>query len=51
VFFYDAQREFNILKIEDEKEIKSKIYDGVIYGERDLRNSKQKYGRNAIQAK
>ena len=38
VYFYDAKREYNILKVIDEKEIESKTYDGVTYGERVLRN-------------
>ncbi len=33
VYFYDAKREYNILKMVDEKESKSKLYDGIIYGE------------------
>jgi hypothetical protein len=43
VYFYDTKRNFDILKIVDEKEIKSKLYDGLTYGDRVLRNSKQKY--------
>jgi hypothetical protein len=49
--FYDAKREYNILKVTDEKEIKSKTYDGLTYGESVCRNSKQKYGQDALQAK
>jgi hypothetical protein len=48
VYFYDAKREYNILKAIDEKDIKSKLYDGLTYGERVLRNSKQKYGQDAL---
>ncbi len=48
VYFYDAKREYNILKVIDEKEIKSKLYDGLTYGERVLRNAKQKYGQDAL---
>ncbi len=47
-YFYDANREFNILRVIDEKEIKSKLYDGVTYGKQVLRNAKQKYGREAL---
>jgi hypothetical protein len=50
VYFYDAKREYNILKVIDEKEIKSKSYDGLACGERVLRNSKQKDGQDALQA-
>jgi hypothetical protein len=42
LYFYDAKREFNISRVIDEKEIKLKTYDGVIYGLKDLRNAKQK---------
>ena len=42
VYFFDAHREFNILRIIDEKEIKSKTYDGVIYGSKVLRSSSKK---------
>ncbi len=49
VHFNDTKREFNISREVDEKEIKSKTYDDVIYGTRDLRNGKQKYGRKALQ--
>jgi hypothetical protein len=51
VYFYDAKREYNILKVIDEKEIKSKLYDGLTYGEKVLRNAKQKYGQDALQPK
>jgi hypothetical protein len=33
-FFYNTERLFDIVKVVDEKEIKSKIYDGSTYGER-----------------
>ncbi len=32
IIIYDANREYNILRVIDEKEIKSKLYDGVLYG-------------------
>ena len=48
-YFYDANREYNILRVIDEKEIKSKLYDGVTYGARNLRNAKKKYGREALE--
>ena len=51
MYFYDAKREYNILKVIDEKEIKSKLYDGLTYGEKVLRNAKQKYGQDALQPK
>ena len=47
-YFYDANREYNILRVIDEKEIKSKLYDGVLYGSKNLRNAKKKYGRAAL---
>ena len=50
-YFYDPKREYNILRVIGEKEIKSKTYDGVTYGERVLRNAKQKYGQDALQPK
>jgi hypothetical protein len=43
-----SNREFNILRVIDEKEIKSKLYDGVTYDKQVLRNAKQKYGREAL---
>ncbi len=50
-YSYDAKREYNILRVIGEKEIKQKNYDGLTYGERVLRNSKQKCGQDALQAK
>ena len=40
--------ENSISKILDEIEIKSKLYDDIIYGGRVLRNSKQKYCQNHL---
>ena len=50
-YFYDPKWEYNILRVIGEKEIKSKTYDGVTYGEKVLRNAKQKYGQDALQPK
>jgi hypothetical protein len=49
--FYDANREYSILRVMGEKEIKSKSFYGLPYGKRVLRNAKQKYVQDAIQAK
>ncbi len=34
MYFYDMIENFNIVNLIGEKEIKSKLYDGLIYGDR-----------------
>lgn len=36
-YFYDKRTRYQIVKVIDEKEIKSKLYDGIIYGMRKTR--------------
>ncbi len=49
VYFYDEKRNYNILRVVGEKEIKSKTYDGLTYGSQNLRTAKKKYGRDALE--